>query len=85
MKKVVVYTTSWCPFCHAARRLLQAKGVDFEEIDVASDVALRADIEARSGRSTVPQVFIDDEPHGGYDDLAELDRNGELDALLGLD
>lgn len=81
---IVIYTTGWCGYCHAAKRLLNSKGVDYEEVDVGSDPELRAEVARRSGRTTVPQTFVDGVPHGGYDDLVALDRRGELDALLGL-
>lgn len=81
-KKVVVYTTDWCPFCVRAKGLLDHKGVAYEEIDVANDDAAREKMIAASGRRTVPQVFIDDRPIGGYDDLKGLEDSGELDRLL---
>ena len=80
---IVMYTTNWCPYCERARRLLRAKGASFEEIDVQSAAAKRAEMQARSGRRTVPQIFIGDHHVGGSDDLAALDDAGKLDALLG--
>lgn len=83
MARVVIYTTPFCPYCHAAKRLLAAKGVSFEEIDVSTDPGLRAQMTHRAGgRSTVPQIFIDETHVGGCDDLHALDRQGRLDALL---
>ena len=82
MAEVKIYTTRYCPYCHAATALLTQKNVAFEEIDVTGDSAARADLAERTGRSTVPQVFIDGDPIGGYDDLSALDRSGRLDALL---
>lgn len=82
MAKVVVYTTGYCPYCVRAKALLERKGVAFEEIDVGNDEALREHMVRTSGRRTVPQVFIDGNPVGGYDELAQLDREGELDKLL---
>ncbi|MCK6557364.1 glutaredoxin 3 [Candidatus Binatia bacterium] len=82
MAKVVVYTTEYCPYCVRAKALLERKGVAFEEIDVGNDEALREHMVRTSGRRTVPQVFIDGNPVGGYDELAQLDREGELDKLL---
>ena len=82
MAEVRIYTTRYCPYCHAATALLTEKRVPFEEIDVTGDEAARADLAQRTGRRTVPQVFIDGEPIGGYDDLAALDRSGRLDELL---
>ncbi|PID46099.1 MAG: glutaredoxin 3 [Proteobacteria bacterium] len=80
--KVVIYTTRFCPFCIRARRLLKKKGIDYEEIGVANDPALWQKMQILSGRNTVPQIFINDQPIGGFDDMARLDRSGELDALL---
>ena len=79
---VKMYTTRTCPYCSAARRLLDGKGVTFEDIDVGADPELRRHMEELSGRYTVPQVFINDKPVGGYDDIAALDQDGELDKLL---
>ena len=84
MADVVMYKTLVCPFCNMAGALLRKKGVSWREIDVTHDASLRQDMEKRSGRRTVPQIFIDDRNVGGYDDLARLDRAGELDGLLGL-
>jgi glutaredoxin 3 len=81
---VVVYTTPFCPYCVAAKALLREKGVAFREIDVSRDGALREDLVARTGRRTVPQVFVGGTHVGGYDDLAALDQRGGLDPLLGL-
>jgi GrxC family glutaredoxin len=81
---VVMYKTIVCPYCNMAGALLRKKGVSWREIDVTCDASLRRDMEERSGRRTVPQIFIDDQSVGGYDDLARLERAGELDALLGL-
>ena len=82
MTKVVVYTTQYCPCCMQAKSLLKHKGVAFEEVDVGEDDALRARVVELSGRRTVPQIFIDDKPIGGYDELRALDDQGELDRLL---
>lgn len=82
MAEVKIYTTRYCPYCHAATALLTEKNVAFEEIDVTGDTAARADLATRTGRSTVPQVFIDGDSIGGYDDLSALDRSGRLDELL---
>ncbi|WP_412851968.1 glutaredoxin 3 [Ectothiorhodospira shaposhnikovii] len=81
---VVMYGTGSCVFCMLARRLLKGKGVSFDEIRVDQDPAQRELMERRSGRETVPQVFVGDRHLGGYTDLVELDRRGELDVLLGL-
>lgn len=79
---VVMYTNSWCPYCAAARGLLDGRGVPFREIDVEADTETRQEMVARSGRRTVPQIFIGDRHVGGYDDLAALERSGKLDELL---
>ena len=84
MASVKMYTTQWCGFCAAARELLNSKNVEFEDIDVGMDAGLRKEMTELSGGTTVPQVFIDDQPVGGYDDIARLDREGQLDKLLGL-
>ena len=77
-----MYTTSWCPYCERARRLLSAKGASFSEIDVESAPEKRAEMQSRSGRRTVPQIFIGERHVGGSDDLASLESAGKLDALL---
>ncbi len=83
MRPVEIYTTPTCPYCHAAKRLLQKKEVAFSEIDVSRDPALRAAMtqRARGGR-TVPQIFIGDTHVGGCDDLYALEDAGKLDPLL---
>ena len=83
MAKVVIYTTSYCPYCFGAKALLRSKNVEFEEIDVTDDPAQRAEMERLSTRRTVPQIFIDAHPIGGYDEARRLDASGELDRLLG--
>jgi glutaredoxin 3 len=83
MARIEIYTTPTCPYCIAAKRLLDQKGAAFEEIDVAGDPAGRSAMSARAGgRTTVPQIFIDDRHIGGCDDLYALDRKGGLDPLL---
>jgi glutaredoxin 3 len=84
MAQVVIYTTSYCPYCTAAKALLRSKKVAFDEIDVTSDPSRRAEMEQRSQRRTVPQIFIDGKAIGGYDDACDLDESGELDRLLGI-
>ena len=79
---VVIYTTGWCPYCSRAKQLLERKGVAFAEIDVESAPEKRAEMQARSGRRTVPQIFIGDTHVGGCDDLHDLEDEGKLDALL---
>jgi glutaredoxin 3 len=82
MKKVEIYTTGWCPYCQAAKSLLADKGVEYEEIDADTPETRAAMTERAHGRRTVPQIFIGATHVGGYDDLAALDRRGELDPLL---
>jgi len=83
MQKVVIYTASFCPYCHLAKELLKTKGATFEEIDVTGKSDLRAAMAAKAGgRSTVPQIWIGETYVGGCDDLHTLDRNGMLDGLL---
>jgi glutaredoxin 3 len=80
--KVVMYLTDWCPYCTRARNLLDAKGIAVEEIDVDAVPGARAQMVTRSGRDTVPQIFIGDEHVGGCDDLLALDAAGGLDPKL---
>ena len=83
MKAVEIYTSPLCGFCHAAKRLLNQKGVDFTEIDVLQEPARKPEmIERASGRRTVPQIFVGDTHVGGCDDLFALERAGKLDSLL---
>ena len=83
MQPVDIYTTPICGFCHAAKRLLTQKGVDFNEIDVMTDPARKAEMMQRAnGGRTVPQIFVGETHVGGCDDLYALDRAGKLDALL---
>ncbi len=82
MAKVVMYATGWCPYCERARGLLTRKGVAFEEIDIDAEPARRAEMMTRSGRRTVPQIFIGEVHVGGCDDLHALDARGGLDPLL---
>ncbi len=83
--KIVIYTTNYCPYCTRAKALLRAKNVDFEEIDVTYDKGLREEAQRSSGRRTVPQIFVDGKPVGGYEDIRQLDIKGELDRLLGVE
>ncbi len=76
--EVTVYTTRVCPYCVAAKRLLGERKVAYKEINVDGDDAKRAWLVEATGRRTVPQIFIGDEPIGGYDDLAALDKSGQL-------
>lgn len=77
-----LYSSRWCGFCMRAKMLLDSKGVEYNEIDVDQDSALRAQMMQRSGRRTVPQIFIDEVHVGGCDDLYALERSGQLDELL---
>jgi glutaredoxin 3 len=80
--EVLVYTTRVCPYCVAAKRLLGERGVPYKEIDVSSDNEKRAWLVEATGRRTVPQIFIGGESIGGFDDLAALDKSGELTKKL---
>jgi glutaredoxin 3 len=80
--KVIMYTTAMCPYCQMAERLLRAKGVDVEKVRVDLEPARRVEMMEKTGRRTVPQIYVGDTHVGGYDDLAALDRAGKLDPLL---
>lgn len=80
--KVIMYSTLFCPYCIRAKRLLKGKSVSFDEIRVDGEPKLRKEMERRSRRQSVPQIFIGDTHVGGYDDLAALNRKGDLDKLL---
>ena len=82
MAKVEIYTQDWCGFCARAKGLLSRKGVDFTEIDAPNGSSEREESNRRSGRSTVPQIFIDGTHIGGCDDLMALESSGKLDTLL---
>ncbi|MBX3674966.1 MAG: glutaredoxin 3 [Burkholderiales bacterium] len=83
MAKVTMYTTGVCPYCQMAERLLKSKGVaEIDKIRVDTDPARREEMMTRTGRRTVPQIYIGERHVGGFDDLAELDREGGLDPLL---
>jgi glutaredoxin 3 len=77
-----MYATSWCGYCARARHLLATKGVAFTEIDVEQVPGSREEMQQRSGRSSVPQIFIGGQHVGGYDDMRALDQRGGLDPLL---
>ncbi len=80
---ISMYCTQWCPFCQMAERLLNRKGIaEIEKIRIDLDPPRRAEMTARTGRRTVPQIYIGKFHVGGYDELAALDRKGELDGLL---
>jgi len=82
MMGVVLYGTRVCPYCVAARRLLRSKGVEFHDVPVDDDPPLRHLIAERSGRDTVPQIWIGEHHVGGFTDLQALDHSGRLDQLL---
>ncbi len=81
--KVEVYSTTYCPYCDKAKNLLKAKGISYQEIDVTNDLELRQKlVEKAQGRKTVPQIFINDQHIGGFDDLDNCEKTGELDRML---
>lgn len=80
--KVTVYGNEMCPYCGAARMLLTRKDVEFENIDITFDPRKREEMQERSGSRLVPQIFIGDTHVGGFDELAALEMDGELDTLL---
>ncbi len=82
MKNVIVYSADWCPFCTRAKALLNSREIPFEEINVDRVPGFREKLVEMTGRMTVPQIMVDGEPIGGFDDIARLDRNGELLALV---
>jgi len=82
MTDIEIYTTPTCGFCHAAKRLLTTKGASFREISVTGDPGRRQEMMTRSGRHTVPQIFIGGVHVGGCDDLYALERSGKLDPML---
>lgn len=79
---IVIYTKDYCGYCVRAKSLLGSKGASYREIDITDDRSLQSEMVERSGRRTVPQIFVDGRPVGGYEEIAALDRRGELDALL---
>ncbi|MGH1462780.1 MAG: glutaredoxin 3 [Neptuniibacter sp.] len=82
MANVTIYTTAWCPFCIRAKMLLEHKSVTFEEIKVDGNLEQRQVMTRLSGGHTVPQIFINDSPIGGCDELFSLEHQGKLDELL---
>jgi len=82
MAKVTIYSKTYCPYCVRAKKLLENKGVPFEEIMVDSDPKLFADLKQKTGMMTVPQIFINEKLVGGYTELAGLEDRGELDSWL---
>jgi glutaredoxin 3 len=82
MSNVTIYTSPMCPYCHRAKALLQEKGAEIREIDILMDSRARHEMEEKSGRRTVPQIFVGETHVGGCDDLYALDSAGKLDPLL---
>jgi glutaredoxin 3 len=82
LARVTIYTRHWCGYCVAAVRLLEKRGIAFEHIDVTGNTNARAWLADATGQSTVPQIFVDDRPIGGYRELRALDRDGDLDRML---
>lgn len=82
MATVVVYSAANCAYCERAKQLLQRKGIVYQEVRVDLDMQEREKMMQLSGRRTVPQIFINDQAIGGYDDLYALDKSGKLDSLL---
>ncbi len=82
MAKVEIYTTKLCPYCYRAKSLLNSKGVAYHEVDVSFNPKMRQWLLERTGRRTVPQIFINEKSVGGYDDIAALDQAGKLNELL---
>ena len=82
MAEITLYTTDFCPYCVRAKQLLDRRGLPYEEINLARDPDGRAQLMERTGMMTFPQILIDGDPIGGFDQLAEADRSGRLDELL---
>ena len=83
MPTIQIYSAWWCPECLKAKNLLEMKGLHYREIDITKDGAARAEMVARSGRDTVPQIIIDGQPVGGWGELVSLKASGQLDRLAG--
>ena len=82
MSRILIYTTRWCGFCVRAKTLLDARGLEYDELQLDDDPAFRARLQELTGGWTVPQILIDDRPIGGYTELWRLDREGRLAELL---
>ena len=82
MRTPEIYFKDWCPYSRRALELLDQKGIDYEAIDVTNDLEREAEMRERAGRTSVPQIFVGALHLGGYDDIAALDRRGELDPIL---
>ncbi|MDJ0849007.1 MAG: glutaredoxin 3 [Myxococcota bacterium] len=83
MSAIEMYVKQWCPYCNMAKRLLSEKGREWSEIDIEAQPERRGEMIERSGRRTVPQIFVGERHVGGFDDLKALDDAGKLDSLLG--
>ena len=79
---VIIYSTSWCPSCVSAKRLLESKDIDYEEINIEEVNISRQELAKIAGEATVPQIIINETPIGGFDNLLELEQNGELNKML---
>lgn len=82
MANIIIYTKQTCYFCVSAKRLLNSKALSYKEIDIAGNTELRQEMIRLSGGFTVPQIFINDKPIGGYVELAQMDSMGKIDALM---
>ncbi len=82
MPRIQIYAKSWCPYCQMAKRLLAGKGQQWQEVDIEDEPERQGEMIERSGRTTVPQIWIGDTHIGGFEDLSRLDASGELDRLL---
>lgn len=80
--KIELYGTKYCGYCGAARMLLKKRGLNFNDIPISADASGRQEMHRRTGKTSVPQIFINDELIGGFDDLYALDQSGELDRIL---
>ena len=79
---VIIYSTSWCPSCVSAKRLLESKNVEYEEINIEEVNISRQELTKIAGAATVPQIIINDTPIGGFENLLELEQNGKLNQML---
>ena len=82
MARIEIYTKSWCPYCHQSKALLDGKGLDYVEYDVTDDQALELEMRNRTERTSVPQIYINGDHLGGFDDLMTADSNGRLSSYL---
>lgn len=82
MHKVIIYSAEYCPYCQRAKQFFESRHIDYTELRTDENAEIRAEMEARSGRRTIPQIFINETHVGGYDDLIAMARSGSLDKLL---